>query len=109
MESQSFHILKRMSQFTQHIKLSEMARLLSRSVKQFRADVSKYSIPHILIGRAKVFDPIRVIEYLIARTPNFPEKPKRSFHLPSSELKNISPNSPKSKEIERYKKMVGLE
>ena len=40
-------IFQFMQERNQHIKLSEMARLLSRSSKQFKKDVEIYNIPCI--------------------------------------------------------------
>ena len=44
-----------------------MAKLLSRSAKQFRADVKKYEIPHLKLGRDRLFDPNEVEQVLLVR------------------------------------------
>lgn len=53
-----------MKESKSHIKLSQMAQRLSRSIKQFRADVKKYRIPHLLLGRTKLFCPEEVEKHL---------------------------------------------
>ena len=58
-----------MKEFTQWVKLPVMARLLSRSVKQFRDDVDNYQIPHIKLGRDKLFDPEKVAHHLSEKSP----------------------------------------
>ncbi len=63
-----------MKEFNQHIRLADMARLLSRSVKQFRTDVHNHAIPHLRLGRDKLFDPDLVIRYLSVQ----PEPPEKS-------------------------------
>ena len=61
-----------MKEFTQWVKLPVMAQLLSRSVKQFRADVEKYHTPHIKLGRDKLFDPEKVIQFLLDKSQTAP-------------------------------------
>lgn len=53
-----------MKESKSHIKLSQMAQRLSRSIKQFRADVKKHRIPHLLLGRTKLFCPEEVEKHL---------------------------------------------
>lgn len=96
-----------MKQFNQRIKLPEMARLLSRSSKQFRVDVFTYRIPHIQLGRNKLFDPEEVERYLI-------ENGQTNSH--SSTTKSVDFRSPKPSRIaksetvqsNRYQTLLGL-
>lgn len=46
------------------ISLSEMASRLNRTPRQFRKDISDRKIPHVHIGRQRMFDPEKVIEHL---------------------------------------------
>lgn len=57
-----------MKMFSKRIKLPEMAKLLSRSAKQFRRDVANHEIPHLRLGRTKLFDAIEVFEFLSRQT-----------------------------------------
>lgn len=46
------------------LSLSEMAELLHRTPRQFRKDISARKIPHIQLGRKRLFDPEKVVEHL---------------------------------------------
>lgn len=96
-----------MKQFNQRIKLPEMARLLSRSSKQFRADVSTYRIPHIQLGRNKLFDPEEVERYLIqnSQTSAAPS-PAESGSIRSTKPSRIAKSDPT--QSNRYQTLLGL-
>ncbi len=57
-----------MSKIRKYIKLSEMAKLLSRGAEQFRKEVIKYAIPHIRLGQDRLFDSKEVILFLSSQT-----------------------------------------
>jgi len=96
-----------MKEVNQRIKLPEMARLLSRSIKQFRADVCNYQIPHIQLGRNKLFDPIEVERYLT-------EYKHTPLPISVNKTTNISPtkssriNKSNSSQSNRYQSLLGL-
>jgi 2'-5' RNA ligase len=48
------------------IPLEEMAERLKRTPRQFRKDITTRKIPHLTLGRVKLFDPEKVIEHLTA-------------------------------------------
>ena len=97
-----------MKEFNQHIKLADMARLLSRSVKQFRADVHNHSIPHLRLGRDKLFDPDLVIRYLSVQ-PKPPEKSSiKEFITSSPPSKKLLKEELKTNDANRYKSLLGL-
>lgn len=94
--------------YKKRIKLPEMAKLLSRSVKQFRIDVEVYNIPYIKLGCNKLFNPFEVEEYLNSETIRNDRTEKPSFSTPTSEIakKQIKPKSENRKN--RYKTLLGL-
>jgi Sec-independent protein translocase protein TatA len=96
-----------MREFNQRIKLPEMARLLSRSIKQFRADVSNYQIPYIQLGRNKLFDPKEVERYLTEFRLTISDSPTTQ----SSNLRSTKPHKiikPDSDQSNRYQVLLGL-
>jgi hypothetical protein len=104
-----------MAESIQFIKITEMAHLLSRSVKQFRTDVATQAIPHIKLGRTKLFNPEQVIKYLSVQLNNQanessePTPEKTQSKTINFSLKNTPSQNLKADEIKRYKEMVGLE
>lgn len=50
------------------LSLTEMAERLQRTPRQFRKDVTTRKIPHIQIGRNRLFDPEKVVEHLMVGT-----------------------------------------
>jgi len=97
-----------MEEFNRHIKLPEMARLLSRSVKQFRADVRNHSIPHLRLGRDKLFDPDLVIGYLSVQSEP-PEKfSVKEFITSSPPSKKLLEEESETNDANRYKLLLGL-
>lgn len=98
-----------MHKHKQWVKLPIMARMLSRCVKQFRKDVKKYNIPHIELGRDKLFDPERVIQYLTVEE----QSPVHTTLVLSPTDDSPPKNSQKIKfeiiKTERYKSLLGLE
>lgn len=96
-----------MKDFNQRIKLPEMARLLSRSIKQFRADVCNYQIPYIQLGRNKLFDPQEVEQYLIEyKLSNSTSSATRSSNFPSTKPSKFIKTD--SSQINRYQALLGL-
>ncbi len=59
-----------MQELQRKLTTSEMADLLRRSYKQFRADVVKYNIPHIRIGGTRLFNFKEVEDFLKVRNSN---------------------------------------
>lgn len=100
-----------MAEPIQFIKITEMAHLLSRSVKQFRTDVAAQGIPHVRLGRSKLFDPKQVIEYLLAQSNDSPEAAteKTKSKTINFKLKTTASQNLKTDEIKRYKEMMELE
>ena len=96
-----------MKEFNQRIKLPAMARLLSRSIKQFRADVCNYQIPYIQLGRNKLFDPEEVERYLIEfRLANSASSTTQSSNFHSTKPHKII--KPDSGQSNRYQTLLGL-
>ena len=96
-----------MKEFKQRIKLAEMARLLSRSTKQFRVDVHNYEIPCLRLCRTCLFDPEEVEQHL------------REYNQPItvfSSAKSSVPGTAKARRnagaetnhFDRYKTLLGL-
>ncbi len=82
-----------------------MASLLNRSVKQFRKDVAKQMIPHITLGKTKMFDQTEVENFLRSQSTNSAEikiNKKSKRKKPSKYYKN------KSSENSNYKELLGL-
>ena len=82
-----------------------MAKLLNRSAKQFRKDVAKQLIPHIVLGRTKLFDQTEVENFLRSQATKSAEievdtKPKSK--------RTSKPHKNKSSETLHYKKLLGL-
>lgn len=90
---------------TKWIKLSEMAKLLNRSAKQFRKDVAKQMIPHIILGKTKMFDQTEVENFLRSQTTNSAE-----IEVNKKNKRRKTSNSPKNKSTENlhYKELLGL-
>lgn len=96
-----------MKQFNQRIKLPEMACLLSRSPKQFRVDVFTYRIPHIQLGRNKLFDPEEVERYLIENgQTNAASLPAESGSFRSTKPTRIAKSD--ATQSNRYETLLGL-
>lgn len=97
-----------MQEYQRRIKLPEMAKLLSRSVKQFRVDVRLYNIPFIQLGRNKLFNPQEVEEHLSAQAE--PKASSKTEKFPSttsmSKRKRFTTTSEPSES--RYKTLLGL-
>lgn len=99
--------------FKHRVKLPEMARLLSRSPKQFRRDVANYEIPHLKLGRDKLFDPEEVEQLLLSKSfeprlsrsrSSTKSKPVNSSLIP----KTLPENSTAKERKRRYEIMLGL-
>ena len=100
-----------MKEFNQHIKLSDMARLLSRSSKQFKKDVEIYNIPCIKLGRTLLFNSKKVTAYLYElnselKTYSIPNKANQKKGLAKESAVS---RKPKTDSVERYKRLVGLD
>lgn len=96
-----------MKEFKQRIKLAEMARLLSRSVKQFRADVRNYNIPCIRLGRTMLFEPEEVERYLLEnQQTKFVSSPTEPPNSRAAKPPQISKSD--SNQSDRYQTLLGL-
>ncbi len=95
----------------QHIKLSEMASILSRSAKQFRKDVEIYNIPFIKLGRTLLFDADKVNAYLYEQTAKLQKKASKIEEIPSLKYTSKDPAHKNSGDdsVERFKSLLGLE
>lgn len=101
-----------MQERNQHIKLSDMARLLSRSSKQFKKDVEIYNIPCIKLGRTLLFNSEKVTAYLYelsseSKTYSIPNKASQKWLIKSKEA--VVSCKPKTDSVDRYKRLVGLD
>lgn len=98
-----------MKSFRERIKLPEMARLLSRSAKQFRADVKKYNIPHLRLGRDKLFDPEEVERFLTGEQEVVAKHTLSQSFAAVNSPKHFQKSEIKTPQTERYKRLVGLD
>lgn len=85
---------------------SEMAELLRRSYKQFRADVVKYNIPHIKIGGTRLFNFKEVEDFLKVKNSNsiLPSPKVQNKKKNSKDLKTAGENTKKT----HYQTLLGL-
>ncbi|MGI8468927.1 MAG: hypothetical protein ACR2N3_10785 [Pyrinomonadaceae bacterium] len=99
------------------VKLSVMARILSRCPKQFKQDVKKYDIPHLGIGRDLLFYPQEVEEYLSeltkARNSKLKEVKEKTIKNKSMRQHSFSSQIISKKEGEQssepyFKSLLGL-
>lgn len=97
-----------MHEYKQWVKLPVMARILSRSVKQFRADVKKYNIPCLELGRDRLFDPEKVTQYLSVKSNSSEQSDTVQSTANNSPAKKTK-NSEQSETENRYKSLLGLE
>lgn len=83
-----------------------MAKLLSRSAKQFRNDVANHEIPHLRLRCTKLFDADEVFEFLARQTRESSEFSKaRKVKIKKQPLKKqISFDDQK----EHYKELLEL-
>jgi hypothetical protein len=97
-----------MKVFRERIKLPEMARLLSRSAKQFRVDVKKYSIPHLCLGRDKLFDPEEVERFLTGKQEPIAKHTLTQLFVVANSPKHSQKTETETLHTERYKSLLGL-
>ena len=100
-----------MQEYKRRVKLPEMARLLSRCVKQFRADVKKYSIPYLSLGRSKLFIPEEVENFLAQNAlQNLITSDANSEQVKNNQKarKNYRKSKLETRAKEHYRKLLGL-
>ena len=74
-----------------------MAELLSRGAEQFKKEVIKYSIPHIRLGRDRLFDSEEVIEFLTSQGSDSKEIDLRELPSLETSQRERTPNLMKNK------------
>ena len=97
-----------MKVFKERVKLPEMARILSRSTKQFRADVKRYAIPHLQLGRDKLFNPEEVEEFLTASQEISVTLKSTELLMGSKSLAASNATNSETLNTKRYKSLLGL-
>lgn len=85
-----------------------MAKLLSRSVKQFRADVRLYNIPYIQLDRNKLFNPQEVEDHLSSQTQPIGQLKTKKFPNTTSTSKRKRYKATSEPSESRYKILLGL-
>ena len=83
-----------MSKIRKHIRLAEMAELLSRGAEQFKREVVRYAIPHLRLGDDQLFDPEEVVRFLSSQASDSKEVERKNVFLSANRLQSTEDSKP---------------